>query len=132
MALLVVGFGVSMLFMDGWMESSLESAGEAAVGARVEIDGFDFRLMDLSVSWDRLQAADKANPLQNILETGPAELDHHGAALLRKHFIIDEASLADVRTGTSRETDGSLSERSQSEPSKPKEMELFFPGLPRF
>ncbi|MDZ7272229.1 MAG: TIGR03545 family protein, partial [candidate division KSB1 bacterium] len=49
---LVVGVAVvSLFFLDRWVESGLEKAGEAIVGARVEIDGLKVRPTALSFEW---------------------------------------------------------------------------------
>ncbi|MFH1941587.1 MAG: hypothetical protein ABIL68_05740, partial [bacterium] len=106
--LLLVGVAVSMLSVDGWIESGLERMGEGIVGARVEIDDLDFRPLDLSIQWDRLQIADPKNTMRNIVETGRAAFDLRSAALLRKRFIIEEMTLSDVRSGTPRAKDGAL------------------------
>jgi uncharacterized protein (TIGR03545 family) len=103
---------VTALFLDRWIESGLEAAGEAAVGAKVEIDGLDFRFSDLSIQWRRLQAADARQPMRNLLETGPAAFKMSPAALFRKRIVIDEMALEEVRSGTPRTTSGALPKKS--------------------
>jgi len=107
---------VTSLFLDRWIESGLESAGEAIVGAKVEIDGLDFRFSDLSVQWQKLQAADSKQPMRNLLETGRIAFKMSPAALFRKRIVIDEMALEGVRSGTPRTTSGAL----QKKPPKPK------------
>jgi uncharacterized protein (TIGR03545 family) len=105
---------VTALFLDRWIESGLEAAGEAAVGAKVEIDGLDFRFSDLSIQWRRLQAADARQPMRNLLETGPAAFKMSPAALFRKRIVIDEMALEEVRSGTPRTTSGALLKKPRS------------------
>ncbi len=112
--LLAVGLVVSVLFMDQWIETGLEKTGQAVVGARVEIDNLDFRLLDLSLEWDRLQVTDPKNTMQNIVETGRAAFNLHSSAFLRKRFIVEEMTLAGVRSGTPRTYDGALPKRKPS------------------
>jgi uncharacterized protein (TIGR03545 family) len=107
---------VTALFLDRWIERGLEAAGEAVVGARVEIDGLDFRFSDLSIQWRRLQAADARQPMRNLFETGPAAFKMSPAALFRKRIVIDEMSLEEVVSGTPRTVSGALPKK----PPKPK------------
>jgi len=107
---------VTALFLDRWIESGLEAAGRAMIGAKVEIDGLDFRFSDLSIQWRRLQAADAGHPMQNLLETGPAAFKMSPAALFRKRIVIDEMTLEGVKSGTPRTTSGALPKK----PPKPK------------
>ncbi|MBN2202062.1 TIGR03545 family protein [bacterium] len=102
---------VTAVFMDRWLEWGIEKAGEEALGAKVEIDGFDLKLSDLSVRWNHLQAADPGRPMRNILETGRNSFRMNPPALLRKRIVIEEMILEDVRSGTARRTDGSLSRK---------------------
>lgn len=111
-AVLALGwFLVTTVFMDKWLEWGVEKAGEEALGAKVEIDGFDLKLSDLSVRWTRLQAADPRRPMRNILETGRNSFRMNPAALLIKRVVIEEMTLEDVRSGTARRTDGSLARK---------------------
>ena len=112
--LLLMGAAVSMIFMDRWIESGLEKVGEAVVGARVEIDKLDFRLLDLSIQWGRLQVTDPKNTMQNIVETGRGAFDLRLPAVLRKRFVIEEMALVDVRLGSPRATDGALPVKKKS------------------
>ncbi|MDM7926688.1 MAG: TIGR03545 family protein [bacterium] len=111
-AVLALGwFLVTTVFMDKWLEWGVEKAGEEALGAKVEIDGFDLKLSDLSVRWTRLQAADPRRPMRNILETGRNSFRMNPSALLRKRVVIEEMTLEGVRSGTARRTDGSLARK---------------------
>jgi len=134
---------ISIFFMDGWIESGLESAGEAIVGAKVEIDDLHFSLFrlsiqwdwkpiphwrfvptkgslfDLSIQWDRLQVTDPDHTLQNILETGRTAFRMNAPALFRKRYVIEEMTLADIRSGTPRKTDGALPKEEEPPKTEP-------------
>lgn len=109
--LLLAGLVFVWLSLDRWIENGLESAGEAIVGAKVEIDGFDLDLVNLSAGWQRLQLTDPNNTMQNMVETDKAALKLHSAALLRGRVMIDELTLEGVRSGSPRETDGALPQK---------------------
>lgn len=109
---IVVGAGiVARLFMNRWVESGLEKAGEALVGARVEIDHLKLRPLRLSFEWARLQVTDPDQTMRNLIETGRAAFKMNPAALLRKRYVIEEMALEDVRYGTPRAYDGALPKR---------------------
>ncbi|MBN2030617.1 TIGR03545 family protein [bacterium] len=104
---------VSILFMDRWIEGGIEKTGEAIVGAKVEMDGLHFNLFNLSVEWDRFQVTDPKNTMQNLIEIGRTDFNMRSAALLRKWFVIEEITVADVRSGTERAYDGALPPKKQ-------------------
>ena len=106
--LFLMGILISSISVDRWIESGLEKAGQAVVGAKVDVDGLDFRLLDLAIEWDRLQVTDPNSTMQNVIETGRTAFRMRPEALLRKRVIIEEITLADVRSGTPRVTDGAL------------------------
>lgn len=99
---------VYILFMDRWIESGIENTGQRMTGAKVEIDGFHLNLFKLTVQWKRLQAADARSTMRNILETDRAVFRMSFPALLRRRVVIHEMTLADVRSGSPRKTDGAL------------------------
>ncbi len=118
LVLLGIGCIISIFFMDQWIEKGIEKTGEAIVGAKVEMDRFYFNFFTLSVGWNHLQVTDPKNTMRNIIETGRTAFNMKSAALLRKRFIIEEITLADVRSGTRRSYDGALPEKKRevSEP----------------
>ncbi|MBN2416354.1 TIGR03545 family protein [bacterium] len=106
LALLILAAVIAFLTRDSYLERALESAGRAAAGAKVELDGFHFSLFRLSCSWDRLQVADRNDTWRNILETGRAAFSMEARPLFWRRVIIRELSLENVRSGTRRATDG--------------------------
>lgn len=90
--------------VEGW----LESAGSAAVGAKVEIDHLDIGLFSLSVSWDSLQVTHPKRTMKNMISTGPMRIQFSLSGLLRGKWIIEESSLKNIKTFTDRKTDGAL------------------------
>jgi uncharacterized protein (TIGR03545 family)/uncharacterized protein (TIGR03546 family) len=99
---------VCVLFADKWTESGIEKAGCDVLGSRVEIDGFHLDLSRLTVQWERLQASDPRNTMRNLVETDRAAFRMSLPALLRNRVVIHELTLAGVRSGAPRRTDGAL------------------------
>ncbi|NQT25860.1 TIGR03545 family protein [candidate division KSB1 bacterium] len=123
--IIAIGVVLSLFFLDKWVESGLEKAGSAAVGAKVEIDGLDLDVAGLSIEWQRLQVTDPNSTMQNVLETGRTAFQMDVAALLRKKTVIREMTLADVRTGTPRETDGAIPKKPKKEKKKSDKPDVF-------
>ncbi len=123
--IIIIGI-ISTIFIDRWVESGLEKTGQAIVGARVDIDGLDLGLSPLSIEWQRLQVTDPAHTMKNVVETGRTAFKLNVPALLRKRIVIDEMTLADVRSGTDRTFDGALPKKAVKKESKKKKDQ---PGL---
>lgn len=96
------------IFIDRWIESGLEAAGEALVGARVEIDNLDLSLAPLSIRFDRLQVASTKDSLANLFETGQVRYVMDFAQLLRGRTIIDVMEVRDLVLATRRSNSGFL------------------------
>jgi uncharacterized protein (TIGR03545 family) len=96
------------LFIDGWIESGLESAGEAIVGARVEIDNLRVSLSPVAIQFSRLQVANPHDPWKNLFETGKVRFALNFGQLLRGKYIIETMEVNNLILGTKRTTSGSL------------------------
>jgi uncharacterized protein (TIGR03545 family) len=107
---LIIVAVVVYFFIDRWVESGLEYAGESAVGAKVEIDNLSVTLSPVGLTFARLQVADAADPWKNIFETGKVQFAMNFSQLLRGKYIIETAEVNDLILGTKRTTDGSLPE----------------------
>lgn len=101
-------------FLDGWVESGLESAGEGVVGARVEIDNLRLSLSPLAIRFSRIQVANPNDPWKNLFETGKVQCALDFGQLLRGKYIVETMEVNDLILGTKRSTDGTL-------PRQPKE-----------
>lgn len=99
---------VVYLFIDRWVEAGLESAGEDAVGARVEIDNLKLGVSPLGIRLERLQVANPRDPWKNLFETGRVAFAMNFGQLLRGKTIIETIEVNELILGTRRTTDGSL------------------------
>lgn len=96
------------LLSDKFIERQLESTGESMVGAKVEIDNLNFSLAELAISFDRLQVTNPNDTWKNMFETGRVAFDMEVAPLARKKIIINDVTVADIRIGTKRDSDGKI------------------------
>lgn len=101
---------VVVLFIDSWVESGLEYAGEQIVGARVEVDGLDVGLFPIAMGWDRLRVTDPSDTWTNLFETGRVQFSMDAGQLLRAKFIIETVRVDGFVLGTVRSSDGRLAE----------------------
>jgi uncharacterized protein (TIGR03545 family) len=99
---------VTYLFIDRWIESGLESAGEDIIGARVEIDNLKLGISPLGIRFDRLQVANPRDPWKNIFETGRVAFAMNFGQLLRGKTIIETMEVNNLILGTRRTTNGAL------------------------
>ena len=102
---------VVAIFIDSWVESGLEYASEANVGARVEIDGLHVTLSPLGAEFRRLQVADPQDTWKNLFETGTVRFAMNTGQLLRAKYIIETVEVQNLVFGTKRASDGSACRR---------------------
>ncbi len=98
------------LFLDKWIESEIEDAGETIFGARVEIDGLSLNFFPPGVEWKKIEVANPYDPWTNLFETGNVKFQMDLNQLLRKKYIIETVEVYGLEIGTKRETSGELSE----------------------
>ena len=99
------------LFIDRWVESGLEYAGEKIVGAKVEIDDLILALSPTGIEFARLQVMNPQDGMKNIFETGKVKFALDVGQLLRSKFIIETMEVNNLILGTKRSSDGTLPEK---------------------
>jgi uncharacterized protein (TIGR03545 family) len=99
---------IAWFFIDRWIESGLEFAGEAITGSCVEIDHLDLKLSPIAVRFERLQVASTTDSLANLFETGRVKYVMNFAQLLRGRTVIDSMEIKDLYLNTPRTTSGFL------------------------
>jgi uncharacterized protein (TIGR03545 family) len=107
---------VIYLFIDSWVESGLEYAGEKAVGAKVEIDHLRLSINPIGIEFARLQVTNPDNGWKNIFETGKVKFALNFGQLLRGKYIIETMEVNDLILGTKRTSDGSIPKPKQQTP----------------
>lgn len=104
----LIFFLVVYVFIDSWVESALEYAGERIAEAKVEIDDLRLGLSPLGVEFRRCQVANRRDPWKNVFETGRVAFAMDLGQLLRGKIFIETIEINDMILGTRRATDGSL------------------------
>jgi len=104
------------LFIDRWTTMGLEAAGEAMVGAKVEIQQLHVTLFPIGIEWRGMQAANPKDPWTNLFQTGTVRFAMDFGQLLRGKFIIETMEMNDLILGTKRTSDGSLPKKTEPPP----------------
>ncbi len=123
--LLAIFIGLSFILTDRFFETQLETLATRAVGAKVEIEGFSFRLLNLHTHWDSLQVTDPRDTWQNVLATGKCDFQLQLIPLLSKKFIVNNVVIQNAESGVKRSADGKI----ERPPQKEKEKKPAKPGI---
>jgi uncharacterized protein (TIGR03545 family) len=105
---IIVLIVVVYIFIDGWVTSGLESAGEAITGAKVEIRNLSVTISPVGIEWGSLQVADPKQPMKNLFQTGRVRFAMNFGQLLRGKYIIESIEVNNLIFGTERKTSGAL------------------------
>lgn len=106
LVVVALGFLVSWISIDSYIESEVEYQASLANGALVEIDDLEVSLIDLKIRWNRLQITNPENTWENSFETGEAELDFLFWPALWERIIIEDVIFKNFKLDSERETDG--------------------------
>ncbi|MCX7984405.1 MAG: TIGR03545 family protein [Bacteroidetes bacterium] len=107
---------VVYLYLNSWIESGLEYAGEQLVGAKVEIDNFKLTINPLGGEFSRLQVTDPHNGWKNLFEVGKAKFALDLGQLLRGKYIVETMEINELILGTQRLSDGSIPKKQDELP----------------
>ena len=97
-----------IVFFDPLAARAIESVGSKVNGAKVEIDGFKTKFFAGRVEIARLQVTDRKAPMQNVIETAGVSFQLSPAEVLKKRFVISDASLHGLQFNTPRKTSGAI------------------------
>jgi uncharacterized protein (TIGR03545 family) len=95
---------------DPLLHRGLIAAGQNAVGAKVDVGAMRTKFFPPSFVTENVRLANRDQPGTNLVEFNDIRLRLEGAALLKKSYIVDEATISGLRWGTPREDSGLLSE----------------------
>ncbi len=116
---LVLVWAGTHFFLDRGIRQAIQTAGTAAVGARVDVAGVSTRFWRLSATVRGLAVTDPEEPMTNAVEIGALRFKLEPKPLFWRKFIVETAEISNIRTGTPRRTSGALPEKAKS--SAPKE-----------
>jgi len=104
------------LFIDSWIESGMEYAGEKVVGAKVEIDRLHVTINPISIEFARMQVANPNDTWKNLFETGRVRFALNFGQLLRGKYIVETMEVNNLILATKRTTDGSIPKPKEEKP----------------
>lgn len=105
--------------VDPLLRYSAVQTAQSVTGARADIVGLETGFFPPVLSLNSVALASHRKPGTNLLEFEEMRLRLAGTPLLRKSFVVDEASVTGVRFGTSRNDNGQLDIEETTEPSEP-------------
>lgn len=103
-------FGYAYFFLDDHVEWGLEYLLGRSIGAEVNIGDLTTGWVTPKLTLHRFRITDPSEPARNIIELETLGVELSLDALLRLKYVINDASLEGLRTGTPRETPGWVSE----------------------
>ena len=98
----------SLFFKDPLADRLTEKYLGELNGATVDVDGLHLSLVNLEISWDKVQVADPDNLTRNMAELGSTVLKLNSLALLEKKFVADSIVSRDAGWDRERQTPGVL------------------------
>lgn len=98
-------------FLDRGIQSAIETAGTAAVGARVDVANVSTSFWHLTAEVKGLAVTDPDNPMTNAIEIGTLRFHLQPKPLFWKKFIVEQAEILGIRTGTPRKTSGAIKKK---------------------
>jgi len=98
----------SLFFKNPLVEGAMERSLEGVFAARAEVSGLDFRPLRGSLTFSRLEVADREAPMRNLFELGWTQVSLDTAALLKKRFVLNNVETRDLAWNTERGTSGAL------------------------
>lgn len=103
-------------FFDPILKSALIAGGQAAAGAKVEIESVRSKWLKGTLEIKSIAVADREAPMKNLVEFSRLAFRLDVPAALRGKIVAREAALEGLRVGTERKTSGAL--RNAPPPSK--------------
>lgn len=119
LAAVAIPVGLVWWGLDPLVRRALITAGQRAVGAKVEIGAVHTRLLNPQIRLEHLCVADPRHPMQNLLEADEVLLALDGDGLLRRKYVVRQGRVSGLRFGTDRATSGALDRRADSYDTKP-------------
>jgi uncharacterized protein (TIGR03545 family) len=101
---------------DPLLRWSTIATGQQMTGARINVDGLRTSLFPPSLAFGHVQVANQADPMTNLIEFDSFRVRLAGEPLMKRKFVIEEATLTGLRWGTPRSESGKLDDRPEPKP----------------
>jgi len=98
----------ALFFKDPLADRLMEKYLGELNGATVDVDGLHLSLVNLEISWEKIQVADPDNLTRNMAELGSTVLKLNSLALLEKKLVADSIVSRDAGWDRERQTPGVL------------------------
>lgn len=105
---LILLLAVLWLLLDPIAKWIIEREGTRAVGAKVELDSVDIRLLPLGVELSGLQVTNPQEPMRNALQTQTIKADLAWSPLLSGKVHVEEAAVEGLRINAPRANSGAV------------------------
>lgn len=105
-------------YFDHHMKNLIEYVGTEANGAEVNVGSVRTSFIKASFDLDRLQVTDPERPTHNSLEIGNVHFQYLWDALLRMKFVVEDASINDIKLLSKRSSPGRVLPPKPASPSK--------------
>lgn len=95
-------------FLDAWLKAGIIQAGQAAVGAKVDVRSAHLAVMTGHVQIKGVAVGDRLHPFRNLVEVKVVDLDLSTRSLLSGQVYVQNAQVSGIELGTSRKTSAAL------------------------
>jgi|GEM_PF-6760649 len=130
-AVLALAISLVWVLLNPILRIALIQAGQAAVGAKVEIESLSTSMTDTSIELRGIAVADPDHEMKNLFEIDQMKLDLNAIDLLKKKLVVTDAVISGVRLSTERTTSGLL-EEFEEEAEEPVEEEASESVMPEW
>lgn len=112
LVLVVLIAGMAYVLSGTLVGRSIEKAGTAIVGARVDVGGARLSLSPLGLTLTDLQVTNPSRPMENTVQVGRIAFNMDPGALLRRKLLVEEMAAEGIAFNTPRKSSGAVQKRS--------------------
>lgn len=120
----LITFGYFSFYFDLHMKKLIEYVGMQANGAEVNVGKFSTSFIKGSLNIDHIQVTNPEKPTQNSIEIGNIHFKYLWDAILRMKFVVEDASIKDIKIASQRKRPGKVLPPQPAKPSKMEALQL--------
>lgn len=110
-------------YFDVHMKKLIEYVGMQVNGAEVNIGSFRTSFIAGSLNVEKIQVTDPEKPTHNSIEIGNIHFKYLWDAILRMKFVVEDASIKDIKIASERKRAGKVLPPQPAKPSKMEELQ---------